>query len=45
MGERLVLLTRYEPIDATVFHDRVSSLLVEKISLLERLKLGIPPAG
>jgi hypothetical protein len=43
MGERFVLLTRYEPINATAFHDRVSSLLVEKIALLERLKLGIPP--
>jgi hypothetical protein len=49
MGERLVLLES-EPVDAIVWHDTVSSLLVEKIAVLEKLKLGItdrvepPPA-
>jgi hypothetical protein len=40
MGERLALLEEYSPVDTASFHDRVSSLLVEKIKLLERLKLG-----
>jgi hypothetical protein len=40
MGERLSLLEEYSPVDTAAFHDRVSSLLLEKIRLLERLKLG-----
>ena len=40
MGERLVLLDCYHPMDVAVFHERVVSLLSEKISLLERCKLG-----
>jgi hypothetical protein len=40
MGERLVLLECYHPVDVTAFHERVVALLSEKISLLERCKLG-----
>jgi hypothetical protein len=41
MGERYILVTRYEPVKAASFHEKVASLLVEKIELLERIKLGI----
>ncbi len=40
MGERLVLLECFHPVDTSVFHERVAALLSEKISLLERCKLG-----
>jgi hypothetical protein len=40
MGERLVLLQCFRPVDTAVFHERVMSLLTEKIGLLERCKLG-----
>lgn len=40
MGERLVLLQCFRPVDTAVFHERVMSLLSEKIGLLERCKLG-----
>ncbi len=41
MGERYVLVTRFEPVKLTSFHEKVSTLLAEKIELLERIKLGI----
>ena len=43
MGERLVLLECYTPLNTAVFHEKVAGLLAEKITLLERHKLGGPP--
>lgn len=40
MGERLRLLECYTPINAAAFHGRVVNLLSERMSLLERCKLG-----
>jgi hypothetical protein len=41
MAQRLALLEK-TPVDAAAWHRGVSDLLVEKIELLERLKLGPP---
>lgn len=41
MGERLMLLES-DPVDTTFWHDNVTRLLMEKITLLERIKLGAP---
>ncbi len=43
LGERLVLLECYTPLDTAAFHEKVAGLLAEKITLLERHKLGGPP--
>jgi hypothetical protein len=40
MGERLVLLECFQPVDTSAFHERVVALLTERIALLERCKLG-----
>jgi hypothetical protein len=42
MGERLQLL-ECEPVDTTSWHENVARLLSEKITLLERMKLGAAP--
>lgn len=40
-GERLHLLECNTPIDAGAFHGMMESLLLRKVELLERLKLGV----
>jgi hypothetical protein len=40
MGERLALL-ECDPVDATAWHETVTTLLAEKIALLEQQKLGV----
>ncbi len=40
MGERLDLLS-HDPVDAADFHGTLMDLLVEKITLLESVKLGL----
>lgn len=45
MGERLRLLETYTPVDTASFHRRVAELLVERVALLERVKLGARAAG
>ncbi len=44
MRERLLLLG-HDPVDASLFHTTLTSLLNEKIGVLEMLKLGLLPAG
>lgn len=44
MWERLQLLG-HDPVDAGVFHTALTSLLNEKIGVLEMIKLGLPPMG
>ena len=40
-GDLLEVLLQ-DPVDAPAWHDRLTALLLEKIALLERLKLGLP---
>ena len=40
MGERLRLLETYVPVDTAAFHKRVVDLLIERVGLLEHVKLG-----
>lgn len=42
MGERLQLLS-HDPVDVGAFHQTLTSLLSEKIGVLEMLKLRLPP--
>ena len=42
MGERLLLLS-HDPVDVGAFHQTLTSLLSEKIGVLEMLKLRLQP--
>jgi hypothetical protein len=42
MGERLLLLS-HDPVDVGAFHQTLTSLLSEKIGVLEMLKLRLHP--
>lgn len=41
MAERLQLLTAFEPVDSSSFHQVVTGLLSEKINVLEGIKLRL----